>query len=126
MNCKSVTTGPPSFLWQPKLIILVVFLLTIGFMTSMPQDFEKFKKLFGYFCFWFLLKSYYIIVILIAPIGLEKMFNGLKIKFSDKRFWFEWLRHFLLALFYGIFGFCLYLMLFSQLMTYCNELLTYK
>ena len=34
--------GPLSFPLQPKLIWLaVVFFLTIGYMTSMPQDFKK-------------------------------------------------------------------------------------
>ena len=33
-------------------------------------------------------------------------------KFSEKKLWFKWLRLFLLALFYWVFGFCRYLLLF--------------
>ena len=45
-------------------------------------------------------------------IGLEKTLEGIYIKVSEKNLCFERLRHFLLALFYLIFGFCLFLLLF--------------
>ena len=110
MNCKSVSVmrEPPSFLLQSKLISLAVSFSIYSFYDF---DATRFQINFGYF--WFLLKSYHIILILIAPIGLEKTFNGLKIKFSNKIIWFKWLRQFLLALFDWSSGFCLYVMLFS-------------
>ena len=44
-------------------------------MALMPQDFKRFP-IYGLFCvFWFLLKSYHIILILVAPIGFEKTLN---------------------------------------------------
>ena len=61
-------------------------------MASMPQDFKKKFKFLDILYFWFLLKSYHIILILIAPIGIGKTLNGASIKLSVKRIWFKWLR----------------------------------
>ena len=68
-------------------------------MTSMPQDFKVKKKISIFSYFWSLLKLYYIIPILISPSGLEKLFNGSWLKFSEKSLWFKWLRHFLVVFF---------------------------
>ena len=70
-----------------------------------------------------LLKSYHNILLPIVIIGLGKTFNGSSIKFSEKRICLKLLRHFLLALFYWIFSFCLSLLLFSSSITCCKVLL---
>ena len=74
--------------------------------------------------FWIFLKSYHVLLILIVPIGLRKSFKRSYIKLSEKNLWFKLLGHFLLALFYWIFGCCLSLLLFSSSITYCKALLT--
>ena len=59
-------------------------------MTSMTQDFKKFKKLFWIFSYYcLLLKSYHIILKLTAPIGFKKTFSGSHINFSEKNLWFQ-------------------------------------
>ena len=52
------------------------YILTIGFMTSIARVFiiSK-KKSDSYLEFWFLLKSYLIILRMIVPIGLEETYN---------------------------------------------------
>ena len=42
----------------------------------MSQDSKKIQKIWTILYYWLLLKCYNIILILIAPIGLEKKFNG--------------------------------------------------
>ena len=77
----------------------------------MPQDF-KVKKSFD-------------ILLLLVPLEiilhypdtdisqwLREIVQWIMLKFSEKSLRFKWLRHFLVALFYGILGFCLNLLLF--------------
>ena len=66
----------------------------------MPQDFKIKKKILDISYYWFFLKSYPAILILMAPIVLETNFHGSYLKLSEKNLWFKWLRHFLLELFY--------------------------
>ena len=62
-----------------------------------------------------------------APIDLEKTFSGSKKKFIEKCLYFKWLRHFLLAFSYWVFGFCMFLCFccccFHSHRTYCDALL---
>ena len=70
-------------------------LLTICYMTPMPQDFKIFVKTFWIFSYyWSLLKSYQIIPIRISPNGVEKMFNGSWLKFSEQTLWITGLQNF--------------------------------
>ena len=72
----SVMTGPPSLLLQSKLFWLAFlssYYLLYDFKAKRFQNFLKFFWKFSYY--WPLLKSYHIILILISPIGLEKMFS---------------------------------------------------
>ena len=119
VNCKLVsamTVTPPHFYCNQNYSGWQFYLPIFGYITSMPQDLNNYKKnslIPSYY--WFLLKSYHIILMdgSLWFRGLEDSFNESWIKFSDKSLWFKWLRHFLLALFYWIFGFCLFLLLFS-------------
>ena len=82
-------------------------------MTSM-HEFLLFLLIFGHF------------LVLLVPFGIltnypntnscigsEMTLNRLYMKFSEKNLWFKWLRQFLLALFYLIFGFCLFFVVFT-------------
>ena len=62
--------------------------MTLSFRTT---SFHNFKKKFG-----FLLKFFPNILKKIVPTGLEKTANGSKIRFSEQKLWFNWLRRFLL------------------------------
>ena len=112
---KSVSgmTQPPYFLSQLKLIYLAAL-----YANYWCYDFEA-----RIFIFFFSFKIIFLIILVpfgIAthyPIsdycfGLEKTLEGSYIKVSEKSLCFERLRHFLLALFYLIFGFCQFLLLF--------------
>ena len=102
VNCKSVSVmrGPPFFLIQPKLICLVTLFSNYSLYDFNTTRFQSLKKVSIFSYDWSLLKLYYIILILISPSGLEKLFNESWLKFSEKSLWFKWLRHFLVALFY--------------------------
>ena len=116
VNCKSVSgmTEPPYFLSQVKLIYLAV--LSANYWC---YDFD------ARICFFINSKIFFLINLVpfgIAThypfsdccIGLAKNLEGSYIKVSEKCF--ERLRHFLLALFYLIFGFCLILLVFNFLL----------
>ena len=79
-----VLTGTPPFGCNQNRSVELFYLLTIGFMTSMPQDFKKIKIFLIFLYFWFLLKSYHTNAILITPIAYEKKFSGLNFKLSEK------------------------------------------
>ena len=81
----------------------------------MTLDFKKFLKIFWTFpYYWFLLKSYHIILKLTALIGFKKTCSRSQIKFFwRKNYCFKWLRPFL-SLFSWLFGFCLFCWCFKS------------
>ena len=102
----SVTTRPPSFLLQSKIIWLFVLCSNYRLYDFNVTRFKFFLKSFCIFSyFWFFLNFYHIILTLISPIGFEKTFKRSLIKILEKSLWFKWFRHILLAFFYWIFGF---------------------
>ena len=106
-------TEPPSLLLQLKLISLAVLSSNYWLYDFNATIFQKNFKVFHIFGLFVTCEIFHIILILIALIGLEKTFTGSQIKFLDKTLWFKWLQHLLHVVFYWIFGFCLYLLLFS-------------
>ena len=110
MNCTlgSVKTVPSSFLLQSKLIWLAVLSINYWLYVFNATRFHFFKKFLDISFYWFILKSYHIILTLMATIVLANMSEGSSIKISEKKRWYKWL-HNLLAFFYRIFGFSLYL-----------------
>ena len=94
----------------------------------MAKDLKKLKKylcIFSYY--WLLLKYYHIIQKLKTPIGFKKMFSGLAIKFHRKIYGLKDFDALFLALFYGIFCFCMFFCCcFNSHKTYCDfVLITY-
>ena len=91
-----IKTEPTFFLMQSKLIWLAAL-----YSNYLIYDFKshiwKILRITSYH--WFLVKSYYIILILRSSIGLGKALSGSWIKSSEKSLWFKWHQHFLLSLF---------------------------
>ena len=92
VNCRSVSvmTAPSSLpyyfnqIWSSWRFHLLAF----SNMTSITQDFKKFKIFLDISVLLVTLKSYHIIL-LTAPIGFKKTFKGSKINFSEKNLWFQ-------------------------------------
>ena len=105
-------TGHPSFLLQPKLIWLAVLCSNYcfyDFNDKISKFFLRFWDIFVLLVTFELLSRYPKID---SSHWLKKTFSRLQMKFSEKSLCFNWLRHFLLAFSYWVFGFCQFLLLF--------------
>ena len=114
VNCKSVSgmIKSPYFLRQLKLIYLAVLSANYWLRLRCTN-----------FYLFLVLRFFFLIILVLFGIsthypisdcfiGLKKTLEGSYIKVSEKSLCFERLRHFLLALFYLIFGFRLFLLVF--------------
>ena len=94
-------------------------------MSSMPQDFDFFYFL-SFFVFWFLLKSYHVIVSHCPDIDFSHWFKIDVHWIIEKLFWFKRLRHFLTFFshsFNEILNFACICNCFQNHKTYCDLLM---